>query len=392
MRILHVIGAIDPARGGPPRVAVRLAAAQAALGHEAHLLSYLPEGSSDWLAGQMATVPALDRVTIHRLSPPSILELFTAGRAKRVLGPLIKGMDWIHIHGVWERLLMAAANTAFACNVPYCVRPAGMLDSWSLKQKKWKKGIALSLGYRRALERASFFHTLTHVESEFRTRLGLTPPCERIPNGVSLEEIGPLPPKGRFRARHKRLGNRRFILFIARLHHKKGLDVLADAYRIVAGREPDVDLVVAGPDGGAKEPFEKTMAEAGLSDRVHVVGPIYMPGKIAALRDSDCFCLPSREEGFSVAVLEAMAVGVPVVISEHCNFDDVQTFGAGFVTSLNAEAVAAGLIAVLADRTTRRVMGAAGRALVAEQYTWNLVANATIAAYEKHLASSVAIE
>jgi glycosyltransferase involved in cell wall biosynthesis len=296
-------------------------------------------------------------------------------------------MDWIHIHGIWERLLIVAANTAFAARVPYCVRPAGMLDSWSLMQKKWKKGIALAFGYRRSLERAAFFHTLTHVEADFRTRLQLTPPCEHIPNGVCLEEIDPLPPAGSFRARHERLGDRRFILFIARLHHKKGLDLLAEAFRIVAAREPEVDLVVAGPDGGEKESFEKAIAGAGLSHRVHLAGPIYMREKIAAIRDSDCFCLPSREEGFSVAVLEALAVGVPVVISEHCNFEDVQRRGAGFVVRLDADELAAGLLAVLADRTNRDVMGAAGRALIVEQYTWPRVAAATIAAYERYLAS-----
>ncbi|MFI5379977.1 MAG: glycosyltransferase [Tepidisphaerales bacterium] len=365
---------------------MRLAAAQAALGHETHLLSYLGEDTSEWLAEQIAYVPGFDRVIIHRLDPPSLLELFTVGRAKRILGPLIHHMDWMHVHGIWERLLMVAANAAFAANVAYCVRPAGMLDSWSLMQKKWKKGIALVLGYHRSLERAAFFHTLTPAEAEFRTRLQLTPPCEHIPNGVFLEEIDPLPPAGCFRARHERLGNRRYILFIARLHHKKGLDLLAEAFRIVAAREPDVDLVVAGPDCGEKEPFEKAMAEAGLSGRVHVIGPIYMREKIAALRDSDCFCLPSREEGFSVAVLEALAVGVPAVISEHCNFDDVQRRGAGFVTRFDAGELAAGLLAVLADRANRDIMGAAGRAMIVEQYTWPRLAAATIAAYERHLA------
>jgi glycosyltransferase involved in cell wall biosynthesis len=344
------------------------------------------EGATDWLDDQIGHVPAFDRVTIHRLDSPSLLERITAARARRILRPLMPQMDWVHIHGIWERLLMAAADTAFAAGVPYCVRPAGMLDSWSLNQKKLKKRIAMALGYRKSLERAAFFHTLTRVEAEFKTRLQLAPPCEHIPNGVFIEEIDPLPPAGCFRAKHEQLCGRRFILFMSRLHHKKGLDLLAEAFRIVAAREPDVHLVVAGPDDGEKEPFEQAIAAAGLSARVHLLGPIYMQEKIAALRDSDCFCLPSREEGFSVAVLEALAVGVPVVISEHCNFDEVQTRGAGFVTRLDPGEIAAGLLAALADRATRDLMGTAGRTLITEQYTWSRVAAATIAAYEKYLA------
>jgi glycosyltransferase involved in cell wall biosynthesis len=385
MRILQVIGIVDPAWGGPPRVAVRLAAAQAAMGHETHLLSYVADDATDWLAEQSTLVPAFDRVTVHRMTPASLWERLTATRARRILGPLTHRMDWVHIHGVWERLLSASASMAFAAGVPYCIRPAGMLDHWSLTQKRWKKGIAMALGYRKLLQRAAFFHTLTHIEAEFKARLQLRPPCEHIPNGVFLEEIDPLPPAGCFRAKCERLGDRRFILFIARLHHKKGLDLLAEAFRTVAARAPDVDLVVAGPDDGAKESFEQAIAAAGLSGRVHVVGPVYMREKIAALRDSDCFCLPSREEGFSVAVLEALAVGVPVVISEQCNFHEVQRCGAGFVTRLDAGEIAAGLMAALSSPSNRDVMGAAGRALIAEQYTWRRVAAATIAAYEKYL-------
>ena len=382
MRILHVIGRIDPAWGGPPRVAVRLAAAQAALGHETHLLGYVSPGASDWLAEQRIAVPG--GVNFHLLEPASLYERVTASRAKRILSPLMPNLDWVHIHGVWERALVAAADLAFAFKVPYCVRPAGMLDGWSLSQKKWKKRIAMALGYRRSLERAAFLHALTPVEAQVKTRLKLTTSCEVIPNGIDPKEIDPLPPQGYFRAQHAALGNRRFILFLARLHFKKGLNLLADAFRIVANKMPDVDLVVAGPDEGERKRFEQSMAGAGLSRRVHIVGPIYLREKFAALRDSACFCLPSFHEGFSVSILEALAVGVPVVISEHCNFDEVQRCGAGFVVRHNAAELAAGLLAVLADPANRDAMGAAGRAMVEERYTWDRVAAATLAAYEKY--------
>ena len=98
------------------------------------------------------------------------------------------------------------------------------------------------------------------------------------------------------------LGGRRYVVFIARLHYKKGLDYLADAFAIVAPQSPDLDLVVAGPDEGAKSDFEDRIRRAGVGKRVHLVGPLYGPDKFAALVDCTCFCLPSRQEGFSVAV------------------------------------------------------------------------------------------
>jgi glycosyltransferase involved in cell wall biosynthesis len=166
------------------------------------------------------------------------------------------------------------------------------------------------------------------------------------------------------------------------LHFKKGLDYLADAFALAANSVPRLRLVVAGPDDGAREPFVQQIARLGLTDRTHVVGPLYGGDKIAAFVDAAAFCLPSRQEGFSVAVTEALACGIPVVISDQCHFPEVQEVGAGRVVPCDAKATGDALSQVLADASAAQRMGDAGAKLIRERFTWPKVAELTMKTYE----------
>jgi len=382
MKIVHVVSTLDPAVGGPPQVAVRLAAAQAALGHEIHLVYYAASSHQERVAQQLERVPHRARLHLHPLPDPGRYERLFATRAQRALRDVIVGADFVHIHGVWDAILKKAADVARSQCVPYCFRPAGMLDPWSLAQKPWKKRLALALGYRAALEASSFIHSLNVDEKRLIEPLRLGVPIVVLGNGVFVEEIEPLPRRGTFRAAHPELGTDPFILFLARLHYKKGLDVLAEAFQALAKVHDRVRLVVAGPDGGAREDFVRRVATAGLDDRVHVVGPLYGRDKFAALADAACFCLPSRQEGFSVAITEAMACGIPVVISEACHFPEVAEAQAGIVVALDATALATALGAIVADPAEASRKGAAGAALVRARYTWAIIAAQSIGRYQ----------
>jgi glycosyltransferase involved in cell wall biosynthesis len=232
---------------------------------------------------------------------------------------------------------------------------------------------------------ASALLQLGNADEENSLRaLGLTAPAAVIPNGVSLEEIDPLPARGEFIAAHPPLTGRRFVLFLGRLNPQKGLDYLADAFAALAAAHGDVDLVVAGPDGGALDAFQQRVAAAGLTNRVHLTGPLYGREKLAALVDCDCFALPSRHEGFSVALLEAMASAAPVVASTACHFPEIAQYGAGEVIGLSAANLAAALSRILSD-PQRAAIGRRGRALIESQYTWRHAAERTISAYQAAL-------
>ena len=369
LRIAHVIRSLDGRAGGPPVVCTRLASAQVSRGHA---VSVVTEAVGD--AGAVAGIES-------RVVPPVGLgELLTGGPARRLLAGWCAGADVLHLHGVWDPLLLVAGSEAVRAGTPYVVVPHGMLDPWSLAQRRWKKRLGLAVGTRRLLDRAAVLHLLNADEADLLGPLGLKAPAAVVPNGVALVEIDPLPDPSEFRRARPELGSRPYVLFLGRLHFKKGLDILADAFAGLVPKFPDLRLVVAGADDGERANFEARVRDHRLGDRVHLVGPLYGRAKWAALAGAACFCLPSRQEGFSIAVLEALACRRPVVISEDCHFPEVAEVGAGVVVALNASAVAAGVAQVLIDPIAT-AMGAAGRRLVEAKYTWDRVAEQCEAMY-----------
>jgi glycosyltransferase involved in cell wall biosynthesis len=323
---------------------------------------------------------------LEYLPPLTKPERFLARGARKRLEPVVGQFDLIHLHGVWDPLIKIVAGLAAEQKKPYVLTPHGMLDPWAISQKKWKKLLALALGYRTMLSQAAFLHYLNADEKNLAEQLHLTSPARVLPNGIFLEELDPLPPKGQFRAAHPEFAGAKLILFLSRLHYKKGLDFLADAFAIVAREFPDAHLIVAGPDDGAKAAFESQIARLGIAPRVHLVGPLYAAQKLAAMRDCDCFCLPSRQEGFSLAITEAMACNAPVVISTECHFPEVKEANAGIIAPLNAAEIAAGLSTILRDKPAAEKMGQNGRDLIVTRFTWPKVAAQMIECYEEILA------
>jgi glycosyltransferase involved in cell wall biosynthesis len=381
MKIVHVISSIDPAQGGPQSGCVRLAAAQSALGHDVHIISYGGIEVQKRAFKSAQDAPFFSLIHWHLLDDPDRKEQILCVKGSGQLHQVLQGASFVHIHGVWEPILRNAASAARRNRVPYCVQPHGMLDVWSMKQKQLKKRIALLLGYRKMLDQAKFLMTLNNDESRLLEPLRLKAPTLTVPNGIFLEEFADLPGKGFFHERLSLAREKRVILFLSRLHTKKGLDILADAFKLIAGSHPDVNLVVAGPDGGARENFVSQISQLEIADRVHLIGPIYGEDKLRALADASCFCLPSRQEGFSVAITEALACGLPAVISDACHFPEVGTANAGIVVSLDPVGVASALARVLDNPATASIMGQNGQRLVRENYTWPRIAELTIQGY-----------
>ena len=386
-RIVHLINDLDPAAGGPPVVAARLAAAQAQLGCDVTILCYRTPEDAERAKGLMAETPSGELVTTVFVDSPGRLERFTGGRMAARFRELVEspGVDVLHTHGVWEPMLARCASVARTNGIPYVVTPHGMLDPYMLTIRPGRKRVALATMHRSYVPKASFVHMLNADEASLAEPELHGAPTRVIPNGIFLEELDGTPPAGTFRANHPKLGARPYILFLSRLAHKKGLDYLADAYAMLHERLSQFDLVVAGPDDGQKASFEEAIEGYGLTDRVHVVGPQYGTDKLAALRDADVFCLPSRQEGFSIAITEALAMGLPVVVTKLCHYPEVSEVGAGVETDLDAKQVADGLEHVLSDPERARAMGEAGQTLVRERFTWPSVAKLAIKRYNEVL-------
>ena len=382
MKILHIVRSLDPAMGGLPAVVARLAAGQALLGHDVSIAAYSDPGNNLAVSEFLESIPYMDNIKILDCGKENYLEHITAGGAFYRIKGAAQDHDVVHLHGIWDSILLAAARAAKVRGIPYVVTPHGMLDPWSLGQKSWKKRLALRLRNRSMLTGALFIHVLNEDEQVLATPLGLETAFEVIPNGLFSEELECLPEKGSFVASHEKLRGKPYILFLSRLHYKKGLDILAEAFGYVAQNNADVDLVVAGPDGGALRDFNAEIQSRGLGNRVHVVGPLYGEEKMAAYVDAAVFCLPSRQEGFSMAILEALGCGVPAVVSQQCHFPEVERAGAGRVVALDGRQFGEALVGLLCDRKNSHVAGERARRFVLSRYTCRRIAEQMISAYQ----------
>lgn len=388
VRILHVIDSLDPRCGGPPAVVLRLAAAQAGRTDSASILSYRTPGGDDRVTASMKAIPGMDRV-------PVVLVDRERGLVSRIAGGSLKAWcrqhlaswDVVHIHGVWDPAVRASAAEARRQGVPYVLVPHASLDPWAMRQtpmKRIKKALAMAVQVRSLFNGATFVHSLNDAESAGIRTAGIHAPLEIVPNGIFPEEIRVFPEPGRFRAAHPELGSDPFILFLSRIHVKKGLDFLVAAYDVAARQSPSLRLVIAGPDDGELGRLKADIAARGIGDRVHVIGPVFGLDKYSALVDASAFCLPSRMEGFSVAILEALACRCPVIISPQCNFPEVARNGAGIEVELDAAKIADAMLGLLRDPEKGRSMAARGRTLVEGHYTWPSIAATLDKTYRRH--------
>jgi glycosyltransferase involved in cell wall biosynthesis len=382
LRIAHISPSLAPVSGGSATVTARLAAAQAALGHEVTIVSSLASTDREIFMTASRNIPHFDQVRLLLTPWTTNVQSRFGRRSLPIFQSLFPFIDIVHIHGVWEPTLVAAASMARQLKIPYVVRPCGVLDPWSLAQRRFKKKLALALTHKKMLDEAALIHTLNSDEHRLIKPLHIAAPSTIIPNGVFLDEVDETPSDDSLFERFPALSTHPYILFLARLHHQKGLDILADAFTRIAPLHPDVHLLVAGPDGGARDGFLSEIRAHKLEQRVHLPGSLVGPAKATAYRNAACFCLPSRQEGFSLSIIEALASRVPVAISEDCHFPQVQKIGAGRVFPLNAADAAQALHEILSASTpAQRRMGDAGRNYVEQFLTWERVAELTIDAY-----------
>lgn len=373
MRILHVISNLSPRYGGPSKVCIEMSRALARVGEEVTIYTT----NRDFPAGVMKvphSVPVnKSGYTVWYFPvefPPYAMSL---GMARRLRGNL-QDFDVIHIHGLYRFPQAAAAHYARLHRVPYIIRPHGSLDPFLYHRRKNRlvKRAYEHLVERRNLDQAAAIHFTSQEEMDLTSLLNLRAMGVVIPNGLDLAEYRDLPDRGRFRERYG-LGDKKIILHLGRINFKKGLDILVGAFARLAKSREDVRLVLAGPDNeGFGAQVKEWLTERGVEDKAVFTGMLQGEEKLEVLVDADVFALPSYTENFGIAVVEAMASGLPVVISDRVNiWREVAEAGAGLITTCNERDVAEATSALLEDCYTRQVMGEAGKALVRRSYDWD---------------------
>jgi glycosyltransferase involved in cell wall biosynthesis len=361
----------------------RLAAAQVKHGAQVMIAAIEPAIKSSAILDAYRSIPGFEQVSLHYIPSGNWLEHLLAREAAIQLRTLVEGHDLVHVHGIWRPHLLQATRVARANSRPFVISPHGMLSTWSMAQKSFKKRAALRWGWRTALKEAAFVHVLNDDESQAVSLVCNPQRMVTLPNGVNLEEVTWQPDWDMVWKRFPALRDTRYVVFVGRLHHSKGLDILASAFAAVVGQVPDVHLVVMGPEFGAGESFCHQIRSLGIESRVHVLGAVYGTDKVALLQHAQCFCLPSRQEGFSMAIIEAMALGLPVVITESCHFPEAAEVGAGEVVPLDSRAVAGALVRLLQDDIVRARCGVAARDLTRARYQWTAIAQGFLEAYQR---------
>jgi glycosyltransferase involved in cell wall biosynthesis len=282
-----------------------------------------------------------------------------------------------------------AARACRAAGVPYVFRMCGMLDPWCLEQSKWRKKIYLAWRLRDDLNGARVIHYTTEAERRLAEPVGLTAETIVEPNGIDLDEFERMPEPGWLREKYAQIGNRPIVLFLSRVHVKKGLDLLIAAF--AKAETCDAVLVIAGHDDrGYLATAKQMVADHGLEDRVVFTGLLKGEERLAALADAELFALPSYQENFGVAVVEALAAGVPVVISDQVNIhDEITAAEVGAVVPTAVKPLAAALTEWMADPVRRLAAGERARSLVRRRFDWSEIANRWCEHYETLVADAV---
>lgn len=360
MKILHLIPSVDPRGGGPIEGVRRLMQALAALGHHNELASLDAPGDTPptpFFAEARAFGPGRGR---YGYTPRLLPWLQT--HATRY--------DAIIVNGLWQYIGLAAHQALAGTNTPYFVFTHGMLDPWFKRRypaKHLKKWLYWPWGEYRVLRDArSVLFTCEEERLLARQSFWLYRAREAVVSyGTAVPPHNALPARAAFLAAFPRLERKRILLFLGRLHEKKGCDLLIEAFAQICHEDPALQLVMAGPDDvGWQKSLEALAMRLGIAERVTWAGMLAGDIKWGAFHASEAFCLPSHQENFGIAVVEAMACGLPVLISNKVNiWREIQHDGAGLVEHDDLAGTAAGLRQWLAlDATERQRMQDAAKA------------------------------
>ena len=368
MNILHVIANLAPRYGGPPRAAQDMCRVLAKRGHHVELFTTNQDGAG------VTSVPTNRPVgsdgyltTYFGVGGP---HAYSVSRGLyRALERRITEFDVVEIHGLYLFHTLVGATIARRDHVPYILQPHGGLTRYQRahhRGRKWLYGILVE---RRNLNRAAAIHYTAELERQEAEETGIQAPGHVVPLGVDLGFYG-------HPAREVDLpvGIPRdvpLITFMGRIAEKKGLDITIDALAHVRRMGGRAHLVVAGPDNdGLQALLERRVRSSGLDDDVTFAGTVAGASKVALLQRSHAFVLASLDENFGIAVVEALAAGVPVIISRGVAIhSDIDAAHAGMVVERTCESVAAAILRLLSDEPARREMAAAARTLAGRQFS-----------------------
>jgi glycosyltransferase involved in cell wall biosynthesis len=356
MKILHLLASVDPRAGGPVEGVRRSGAAMQDAGHEIEVATCDAPGDA-----YLAAFP----FPVHAFGPVNSRYSYSAQLAPWLVANANR-FDAVIVHGLWQYHGFAAWKALRQSDVPYYVYVHGMLDPW-FKQayplKHLKKWLYWPWAEYRVLRDARVvIYTTEEERARARQSFWLYRAHEQVvPYGTSVPPLEAAPLREAFLQAVPGLRGKRIVLFLGRVHVKKGCDLLIDAFARVASRDPSLHLVIAGPDEAGWVASLRAQAQAaGIAQRISLPGMLQGDLKWGAFHASDVFVLPSHQENFGVAVAEALGCGLPALISDKVNvWREIEADGAGMVAADTVDGTEKNLVRWLElDDTARATMRA----------------------------------
>lgn len=385
MRILHVIPSISPTRGGTSRAIIDMVHALLARGIDVEIATTNDDGD-DLLDVPLGKYTIYDRIPTYffpRFSPPipALREFAFSGAFTTWLFQNIAKYDSIHVHALFSYTSTIAMTIARLKGIPYLTTPHGLLCEWSLKQSMQKKQAYLKLIERSNLDRAQAIHLTCQQEQDDVLALNFKSPTFVLP--LALTEIPAQIPDAANLLRQSLNcpEDEPIILFLSRLHYKKGLEYLIPALGKLRDRR--FTFVIAGNGTPAYEAeIQALLVASGIDDRTQMVGYVEGEQKDLLIQGADLFALTSHSENFGISVLEALVVGTPVLVTPGVGLATVvRDHDLGYVTELDIEAITQTLDRYLAAPDRAKMMGTRAREFTLEHYTWDKIATDLVRVY-----------
>ena len=340
MRILNVIQSMDITEGGPPEV-VR------------NTRKYLKEDNF-----------VVDTLSYKSLANFYFFFMFFSKKKRTKFKKFLKKFSVIHFHQLWSLKTMLIIHMAKKLSVKYIFISHGYLDNWSLNEKKYKKKIFIKFFLQRAINGCyGFFFSTLDEYKDAKSNINFHN-FFVIPNGIDLDIYN-----------EKKLYQKKIkkkIIFFGRVHKKKGIEILLDAIKILPDKFfESFYFEITGP-GEQKyiKNIKDKIKDLSITDKVSLRDPISREKKVQYLKSADVFILPSFEEGDSIALKEAMAIGMPVLLSKQCRLDIVEEIGGGYVMETNKESIANTLLKL--SKSDLEKMGDNARQLIINNYDNNM--------------------
>jgi glycosyltransferase involved in cell wall biosynthesis len=373
--------------GGPVKSVHEMARKLVQLGADITVFTTNADGSED-LKVTIEEPVDVDGVKVCYYPVEKPRSYFRSPDLASALQKRVSEFEIVHINWLYVYTTLVAARECIRQGVPYLLAPRGMLDPNAIRMHgNFKKNLYLNLIERKHLYGASAVHFTSFGERDQASSSGWNLKSIVVPNGIDLNEFEGKIKNNRLIERFPELAGKRTVLFLGRLNYIKGLDMLAEAWPLVVQEIPNAHLILAGPDeNGYAEKVRGWLKKGGVHKQVTFTGMLLGEDKSAALSISDVFVASSYLESFGMAIVEAMACGKPVVITDRVNIhDEVKTAKAGLVTGCDSASIAQALIAVLKNPGLGLEMGLNGRRLAEEKFTWDIAARGMLGAYQQIL-------